>query len=61
MTHVHNILRSLPDQPSTPSTVDIERAIIDARRRRLRNNIVYAVALVIGAFAAIAICLAVAS
>jgi len=51
-----DLLRSLDDQPRTPSTVDVRRAIAAGRRRRTRRVVGYA-----GAAAVTAIALAGAS
>jgi uncharacterized membrane protein len=45
------LLRTLDDEPRTPSTVDIRRAIADGRRRRARRGVGYAGAATVTALA----------
>lgn len=51
MSSEQDLLRSLDDEPDTPSTVDIRRAISTARRRRLRRSAGYAGAAAVTAVA----------
>jgi uncharacterized membrane protein len=51
MSSEMDLLRSLDDEPDTPSTVDIKRAISTARRRRVRRGAGYAGAAVVTAVA----------
>ncbi|GAA4672740.1 hypothetical protein [Phytohabitans rumicis] len=46
-----DLLRSLDDEPRTPSTVDIQRAMTVGRRRRIRRTIGYAGAATVTALA----------
>ncbi|TDB79111.1 hypothetical protein [Micromonospora sp. KC721] len=46
-----DLLRSLDDEPHTPSTVDIRRAIADGRRRRIHRGVGYAGAATVTALA----------
>jgi uncharacterized membrane protein len=46
-----DLLRSLDDEPRTPSTVDVRRAIADGRRRRARRGVAYAGAATVTALA----------
>ncbi|GAA3729867.1 hypothetical protein GCM10022225_09320 [Plantactinospora mayteni] len=46
-----DLLRSLDDEPRTPSTVDISRAIAAGRRRRVRRGVGYAGAATVTALA----------
>jgi uncharacterized membrane protein len=46
-----DLLRSLDDEPRTPSTVDIRRAIAAGRRRRVRRRVGYAGAAAVTALA----------
>src|ERR1700754_4482161 len=51
MSSEMDLLRSLDDEPATPSTVNIERAISTARRRRVRRGVGYTGAAVVTAVA----------
>jgi uncharacterized membrane protein len=51
MSSEMDLLRSLDDEPDTPSTVDVQRAISTARRRRARRGAGYAGAAVVTAVA----------
>jgi uncharacterized membrane protein len=46
-----DLLRSLDDEPRKPSTVDIQRAIVAGRRRRVRRGVGYAGAATVTALA----------
>src|SRR3954451_7101368 len=46
-----DLLRALDDEPDTPSSVDIRRAIATARRRRVRRGTSYAGAAAVTALA----------